>query len=77
MFDTSYVSRSSLSTRADARTQERPPLPIELDLPYDSKVFFLGAPAYGNPAQVIGHDANDTLAIRVAVRLISRVEAIY
>ena len=59
-------------TRIDARLQERPPLPIELELPYDSKVFFLGAPAYGVPAQVIGHDANDTLAIRVAVSTAKR-----
>ncbi|GAA5976131.1 hypothetical protein JCM10908_005393 [Rhodotorula pacifica] len=49
----------------DVRYMERPPIPIEIEYPEGGKVFFLGAVAYGVPAQVMGHDG-ESLAIRIA-----------
>lgn len=50
----------------DVRYMERPPIPIDIEYPEGDKVFFLGAVAYGVPAQIMGHDG-ETLAIRIAV----------
>ncbi|GAA6013539.1 hypothetical protein JCM8202_000722 [Rhodotorula sphaerocarpa] len=49
----------------DVRFLERPPIPIEIECPEGGKVFFLGAVAYGVPAQVLGHEG-ESLAIRIA-----------
>lgn len=49
----------------DVRYMERPPIPIDIEYPEGDKVFFLGAVAYGVPAQIMGHDG-ETLAIRIA-----------
>ncbi|GAA5930973.1 hypothetical protein JCM1841_003667 [Sporobolomyces salmonicolor] len=48
----------------DVRYTEQPPIPVEIEYPEGSKVFFLGV-AYGVPAQVVGHDG-DQVAIRIA-----------
>ncbi|SGY47624.1 BQ5605_C001g00550 [Microbotryum silenes-dioicae] len=49
----------------DVRYVESPAIPVDVEFPEGAKVFFFGAPAYGAPAQVVGHDG-DALAIRVA-----------
>ncbi|SCV74192.1 BQ2448_6624 [Microbotryum intermedium] len=49
----------------DVRYVESPAIPVDFEFPEGAKVFFFGAPAYGAPAQVVGHDG-DALAIRVA-----------
>lgn len=54
----------------DVRYMERPPIPIEIEYPEGGKVFFLGAVAYGVPAQVMAHEG-ESLAIRIAVRSVA------
>lgn len=51
----------------DERYVERPPIPLDVEYPEGSKVFFLGHAAYGTPAQVLEHE-DESLAIRIAVR---------
>ncbi|KAG7721173.1 hypothetical protein KL933_001145 [Ogataea haglerorum] len=49
----------------DARFEARPPVPIEEEFPKNSTVVFLGAFAYGTPADVIGHE-NNKLTLKVS-----------
>ncbi|KAM0788250.1 hypothetical protein ACM66B_001401 [Microbotryomycetes sp. NB124-2] len=49
----------------DVRFMERDALPVEIEYPEGSKVFFLGNAMYGVPAQVTGYN-NDQLSIRIA-----------
>lgn len=46
--------------------QERPAIPVEIEFPTGCKVFFLGAGAYGVPAQVAGHKGSE-LSINIVV----------
>ena len=57
----------------DVRFVEQDARPIKDEFPLGEKVFFLGAPAYGVPAQVIGYD-KESLAIRIAFFPTEKVE---
>ncbi|BGP06510.1 exonuclease II Exo2 [Rhodotorula toruloides] len=52
-------------TNEDVRYMERPPIPVDIEYPVGTKVFFLGPLFYGVPAQVLDHK-DDSLCIRIA-----------
>ncbi|KAH3668355.1 hypothetical protein OGAPHI_002109 [Ogataea philodendri] len=49
----------------DTRFEARPPVPIEEEFPVSSTVVFLGAFAYGTPAEVVTHE-NNKLTLKVS-----------
>lgn len=50
----------------DERFQERPPKPINVEFPVNTKVTFLGDIAYGNEATVLGYKSNTELVLQVS-----------
>lgn len=50
----------------DSRYVTRAPLPIDREFPNDSHVVFLGAFAYGAPAQVAGYADHDKLNVKIS-----------
>ena len=55
--ETEHAIQTTVSSvmRPDPRYQEQPAMPVELEFPQGSKVFFLGPRNYGSPSVVVGH----------------------
>lgn len=49
----------------DERLTVKPPMPIDVEYPLGLTVIFLGAFAYGAPAQIAGYTGNDKVNIRI------------